>query len=525
MTIRTRSPDTEYQLLDEPLFGVEDEAGWQHRLTLPGLLARLSSGAHAEFGALQAHQQHAWHSFLVQLAALALVRSDSPESIQRSEEEWRALLVQAAEADGGGEEAFALVVPDLRRPAFLQPPIPSGELGELKSEHEAPSEELDVLITSKNHDVKVHTVTSPTPEHWVFALVMLQTMQGFLGAGNYGIARMNGGFSSRPCFSYSPDLGSAPRFVRDLTVLLGAREHLLEQVDRRKKLLGLTWCAPWDGTTSLALPSLDPFFIEICRRVRLVSRGERIVAYRGSSKAARIDGKEAHGNTGDPWTPVDVKEGASLTLPEAGFHYERVRDLLFGDWKLGAAGELRPADGKQPWLVAQALVRGQGKTGGYHERWLEVPAKATRFFLDREARKGLATRAMGWTGFVKDMRLKVLKPAVLSFLQGGPDKLDFRDERADPTVARLDARVDREFFRLLFEHADEASEGADAAFQGWLFDAAREELERAFTSLPTSSARRARGIASAERAFFGAAKKNLPLRKTAAGTEPQGEST
>ncbi len=75
--------------------------------------------------AVQAHQQHPVHAFLVQLAALALARADEAR-IAHGEAAWRALLLEAARADGAGAEAFTLVVEDLGKPAFLQPPVPEG---------------------------------------------------------------------------------------------------------------------------------------------------------------------------------------------------------------------------------------------------------------------------------------------------------------------------------------------------------------------------------------------------------------
>src|SRR5690606_28027650 len=125
-------------------------------------------------------------------------------------------------------------------------------------------------ITAKNHDVKIDRIDRPTVEHWIFALITLQTMQGFLGAGNYGIARMNGGFSSRPCVTYASGLSEAERFRRDVRILLEQRDALIEDYGfAQRGELGLIWCKPWDGTTSLAFDELDPFFIEICRRIRL----------------------------------------------------------------------------------------------------------------------------------------------------------------------------------------------------------------------------------------------------------------
>lgn len=63
-----------YNLLDEPLLGVEDATGRQKKVTLPGLLTRLSAGGAVALTAVQAHQQHPVHAFLVQLGAIAMNR-------------------------------------------------------------------------------------------------------------------------------------------------------------------------------------------------------------------------------------------------------------------------------------------------------------------------------------------------------------------------------------------------------------------------------------------------------------------
>lgn len=498
-----------YNLLDEPLLGVEDLEGHRTKVTLPGLLARLSRGVPTALTATQAHQQHPVHAFLVQLAALALARAGKSE-IAHDEPSWRALLLDAAQKDGAGIEAFTLIVRDLTKPAFLQPPVPEGALDGLKNEHARPSAELDVLITSKNHDVKVDRLGKPGVEHWVFALLTLQTMQGFLGAGNYGIARMNGGFASRPCVAFASREESSARFVRDVQALLGARSDLLRTFGSKRQL-GLVWCAPWDGTTSLGFSDLDPFFIEICRRVRLtIATDGTILAHRGPSKAARIDAKESAGNTGDAWTPVARKDGKALTMPEAGFHYTRVQDLLFGEWEHGAAGKPDRKGGDRLW-VGQVLVRGQGKTGGYHERWLPVPSGVRRIFAQPDARERLGKQSQEWVRFAADTRLKILKPALLTLLQGAPEKLKFEDDRADPFLAHFDAAVDDVFFQLLFSQAEAPPQEGDAAFQKELFRLAKAELESALGSLPVPSARRWRAEAKANDVLRGAAHNHLKL--------------
>lgn len=494
-----------HSLLDEPLLSVEDDEGRRSGVTLPGLFARLSRGESVELTAIQAHQQHAWHAFTVQLAAIALTRARRTVEEVSEEAAWRALLVEAATKDGGGPEAFSLVVSDLSKPAFMQPPVPGGLLAGLKNQHEKPSSELDVLITSKNHDVKMDRIARPTVEHWTFSLVTLQTMQGFLGAGNYGIARMNGGFASRPCVAYAPDLLASSRFIHDVRLLLEARTALIDRGFAQNGL-GLVWCAPWDGSTSLQLANLDPFFIEICRRVRLVAANERIVAHRGSSKAARIDASQLTGNTGDPWTPVSRKDSKALTVSDSGFTFDRVQDLMFGDWAPPAAGDPDRAAGR--YWVGQVLVRGQGKTGGYHERWVPIPGKARSFLAKLDSRATLGKRAQDWVSFAKIARLNILKPALLNLLQGGPEKLKFDDDRGEPFLAHLNQAIDAVFFPMLFESAGQVAEEANLAFGRKLLELARAELDRATSAVPMSSARRYRAISYAYRSFWGAARNN-----------------
>jgi len=504
------SPDPVlYNLLDEALLGAEDDVGHREKLTLPGLIARLSQGAPTALTGVQAHQQHAVHAFLVQLSAIALSRDGTAE-LAHDEPGWRKLLVAAAKKDGAGPESFALVVPDLAKPAFLQPPVPEGNLNALKSEHARPSSELDVLITSKNHDVKIDRIERPGPEHWVFALISLQTMQGFLGAGNYGIARMNGGFASRPCVGFASGNGLSERFSRDTEAVLAARDALIrEHGFAQKSELGLIWCAPWNGTTSLAFRELDPFFIEVCRRIRLTNGADgSLIARRGSSKAARVDSKASTGNTGDPWTPVS-HDGKALTMPEAGFGYDRVQQLLFEEeFHSGVAGA--PREGDRFWL-GQVLVRGQGKTGGYHERWIPIPPKARRLFSKSSERSRLGERSRAWVERARVARLKILRPALLTLLQGSPEKLDFEDGRVDSYLRRLDVAIDLEFFPLLFEHADAPSEVADEVFEKRLFKLAEEQFLSARDSLPVPSARRWRAEAKSSAVLVGAAHNNFKL--------------
>lgn len=187
--------------------------------SLPGLMAEMARGEVAGFPALRPYQRPAWHMFLVQLATLALdarERSDLPEA----EVDWGDAL-RALTPAHPDDAPWHLVVEDRAKPAFLQPPDPGG----LKWSAVPTPDALDMLITARNHDLKARIAQEAAPQDWIFALVSVQTMEGFGGAGNYGIARMNGGSSSRVMLSLAPvaDASSAPNPSHWWALAVGTR--------------------------------------------------------------------------------------------------------------------------------------------------------------------------------------------------------------------------------------------------------------------------------------------------------------
>ena len=178
--------------------------------------------------------------FRVQLAALAL-RADGRAEPLEDEATWAALL--RGLTPELGDDPWRLVVEDRGRPAFLQPPDPGG----LKWEPVPTPDALDLLVTARNHDVKAAIARDAGPEDWAYALASLQTSEGFGGRNNYGIARMNGGSSSRPMLGFAPaGAGGAPDpsswWRRDLGLLL--RRQNTETILTRGGP-ALLWCLPW----------------------------------------------------------------------------------------------------------------------------------------------------------------------------------------------------------------------------------------------------------------------------------------
>ena len=496
---------TEFNILSEPLIRVAELNGKTRELSLASVLAALQADETIEFCGLRAHQSHAWHAFLCQVAAAALHRAAADPKQESSPERWREMLLDLTE---GEAEPWCLIVDDLSRPAFFQPPVPEGSLAEFKNSSEQP-DLIDLLVTSKNHDIKRRRAVSAAPEHWAFALVSLQTSDGFGGRSNYGVVRMNGGYGSRSCITVARSDGWATRFQRDVAVLLESRSSLVED-GRYRDLNGhlLLWTLPWDGKASLALDECDPHFVEICRRVRLIERKECIVARYTGTQSARIAPGETKGNVGDPWVPIRREDGAALT--PKNLSYNTVQNVMFGsDFQPSIASGIRPEDGDAPLLIAKTLVRGQGGTEGYHERAIPCSPRIRRMLADPDGRGALGTLARQRVEMVGIARRKILKPALAALLQGGPDRLNFDDERADRLAQDLDPLVDEVFFSSLFDDVGRDPGDAKRAWGERLLTFGRQILDEAIRGTPIPEMRRLRAISAAEAIFYGSARKNF----------------
>ena len=492
-------------ILNDPLICLTTPSGTR-QASLPEVYARLTADEVEAFPALRPHQRHAWHAFLVQLGAMAMHRGEV-NNPPADAAEWEG-LIRGLTADFPDDEPWQLVVEDITKPAFMQPPARSADkLPEYKAVVATP-DELDMLVTSKNHDLKAAVAAEAAMDDWMCALVTLQTMEGFGGAGNYGISRMNGGLGSRPAFSLAPQGGIGAHVRRDILALLS-------NYPTDGGANGLLWTLPWDGTSAERLlpNNLASFYIEVCRRIRLCSDESGLVyGIRTSSKAARIEGKDLKGRTADPWTPYNPnRDGLPLTLSGGGFTYKRVKEYLF-DWQ--QSDLLKPTPDEQRsdetmQLVARAVVRGQGKTEGYHERIIPIRSKARNAMLRRDSTEdlgGIAQKRIDRIGIVQ----RILSHAIQVFAaRGDSDKVSPEHRRlASPWLNRLDEIVDARFFDDLqteFE-ADDTAE-RERIHNDWLQDFvlsnARNILHAAADSLPCPAIHRYRARVNAEGLFEG----------------------
>lgn len=499
---------THHDVLRESLLTVsfDDEPGRREPATLPQVLAWLSDDRSISFAALQRHQHHPWHTFLVQLGAIALDHAELATPPTRADA-WEQLLLALTD---GAREPWCLVVDALDKPALLQPPVPEGRVDVLKNEI-LTADALDILLTARNFDVKAQKAEGAGPEHWLFALVAKQTFEGYSGKDNHGVLRMNGGAGSRPCVALAPSPRWADRFRRDIAVWLDRRPALIESYGYDPTGPALLWTVPWDGQHSLSPRSLHPFFIEVCRRIRLQRDGQALRARAGTSSSQRVDKTGVNGDTGDIWTPIQAKKDgrAALTLASTGFTYRKLHELLFGDWEQPAARALRPEDGDTPVLIAMALVRGQGKTEGYHERRIPIPGKARRFFASTTDDQRLAVRSKAQVERASEADRIVLKPALCTLLQGTGD-LDFRDDRARPWLARLNERIDDHFFTELFDAAPLDADEARVRWDRLLVTLLQQTFEEALGEIPMPTAHHYRTRAAAEARLRAALRKTFP---------------
>ena len=322
--------------------------------------------------------------FLVQLGALALWKSDNL-SPQDDSEFWCNALRNLTQ-DFPKDEPWDLTANNWEKPAFLQPPDPECNQWENNFipkgwKKVITPDEIDMIVTSKNHDLKKAVAFVNMPEDWIYALVSLQTCEGYGGKNNYGIARMNKGKSSRPLLGLVPShlnsmsINSSLWWKRDINQLMSWRKKDNSAVENNASDYDLLWCLPWVENEQLDFQSLDPWFIEVCRRIRLVKHDGKIIGFRGSSKKSRIDSDNLKGNTGDPWAPVEKKDGKNFTLSSNDFNYKKLNELLFsGDYKMPYLAERGENENGDMILIAEAFSRGE-KTEGFKSRLVHIPKK------------------------------------------------------------------------------------------------------------------------------------------------------
>ena len=431
--------------------------------------------------------------FLVQLGALAAWKAEFAV-LPRLTEPWTDAL-RGLTPGFAGDAPWKLVAPEGDLPGFLQAPDPGG----LQWKEVVTPDELDVLNTARNHDVKRGINREPSLEDWVLALVSLQTMAGYAGSGQYGIARMNGGHGSRCLVGLAPGsagdvtLNASLWWGRDVRRLLTERTGGLEASRGTVGGAALLWCLGWEEEDQVEVETLDPWFIEICRRVRLDCDEGRIIAWTSSSKATRIAVKGLKGDVGDPWAPIHKKERKSFTIGGGQFDHARLCEFLYsGEWELPVlARHGRDEVGKDMVLVAEALSRGKGRTDGFKSRVMPVPdggagsESATAAAREQLEEARVFQQALGYALAVAAAR-------------GDWNAVeDNHFARSVPAVNRLNQTLDRVFFEYLWRRLED--EDGRIEFLEFLWEAVLTELEVGLLELSRGGNGKEKGHARARR--------------------------
>lgn len=384
--------------------------------------AALSLGMVDHLTALRPHQSEIWHVFSVQVAVLAIERSGL-ESAPTDAAEWRRILHALTPAWPKGEP-WNLVVEDASHPALLQPAISPSEFKKNLTSYTP--DQLDVLVSGRNHEIKSRIIDAPQDDDWLFALLTLQTSEGSMGGGAKAVSRINGGFASRTTMRFVPPGGMSASFLRDVGVLLRIRAG-----SPPPSTPVILWAEPWKGTPEVAFQAgiLDPLYVEICRRVRLVDAGNGIQAQCTSPARSALVTSD-NGVTSCPWTPIVLSDKGSKSFSPGPVNDYRVPATLLDRARtqrplLAEAHAGDPAGGE---IRIQGLRRGQGATERLDVYRVPLPngdAIAAMALLDEIMPAQAADYAKAWT---------ITRTALMSARQGAPDRIRF-DDAASSTWA------------------------------------------------------------------------------------------
>ena len=455
MHLNSFEESMDYNLLEVGVVDVSYQGDVQ-RLSLPEVYAALSKDEVDDFVEIRPYQRHFWHATLCQIGAIAMVNAGVVE-VPSSPEIWREMLRDLTSDAFPEDEPWCLCVSDLTKPAFMQPGATSRDKESDYKTHVDTPDELDLLQASKWHDVKDKSIQHATPGHWLYALVARQTGGGFDGNRLYGISRMNGGLGNRHGFSMTPSMRYGPHVSRDMKIL--ARHHRGEAVGKHL----LLWLEAWDGTSGEAIvlgrhvpQSQWPLYVDISRRIRLHVDGRgNIRGRRATSRTERTNAKSLKGLTQDPWAVT--RPDRVVTVASAGFDYRQITSYLDSEectLPLLAKHD-RSVDGDAPmYWVARTLVRGQGKTEGYHEKVILLHPKFVRTFIGNRVQLGqIAKDRVKIIGDVQS----ILSHAVKTYLQGGDDKGKTKPEHKGIVGAssqRLVQAMDVSFWAHLQDELD-----------------------------------------------------------------------
>ena len=434
-------------------------------MNLPTLLTLAVDSQIYDLPLLRSHQMQAWHCLLAQLAATALGATEIYD-LPTTPPGWRQALLNITQ----GLDSWDLVGERPDQPAFLQPPV-TDEAGLRKikdkgrSEYRTP-DGLDLIYSSKAHDVKPDIDLEGDPASWLYALVDLQTAQFYSGNALYGVSRMRTGQSSRPFISLTPSLDFGTHLTRDIRALL---EH--PDLTGPSGRPTAVWELPWTGKKEETLDpeELAPLYVDTCRRVRLIYQKGKILAVYATSESPRVTPGL---DTGDPWAPMDPKRGKPMDLQEGGFTWRQMCNYISGkrwQWStLMHPSQEELASPKTSYIIARSFSRSQGKMHNHYQYIIPLSKETMEKIARPEGKEEFQEEIKQWLAGTQQI-INQMRRSMTS--QGYTNQ---KNERQKFVAAALDPWIEERFWTRM--------QGGD--LPGWQRELAEEIRKTLRTVLP-----------------------------------------
>ena len=428
--------------------------------SLSDILAAHASHERVALPALRAHQQHAWHTFLCHLAVLSLETAGLDTMPTRSDR-WTA-IIQNLTPDQHWPHCWEMFVPDLTKPAFMQPPIgPFGNAGDYKRVYQTP-DSADILPSKANHEIKTDTALLNRPDDWIMALISMQTQIGYDGSKNYGIARMKGGLGNRPCVTLLPAGFDESTVARDVHAILRAQHDQPERWSADEHKVKLLWTMPWDGQEEEYVEEQDlhPLFIDSPRRIRIdISDDGSIRALQALSEQRHVLDTDQDGFLADPWCPMNVEKRASHSPSDNGTTWRQVVQFLTEPdvWEPPILMNPTPdeLERQQPLqILTRNVTRGLGKTFGYHEHRYDVGPNTVRLMLKRPPDADAVKTASARLRVVTNMTTHLREALQILQHHGSAEPKEYRNKRSRTLATPWTDFFNQQIGELFFQHLE-----------------------------------------------------------------------
>lgn len=362
-----------HSVLTDPTFTVAFKSGDEQKCSLAQVYAEALNDSIQSFVHLQTFQVQGWHTFLAQLAAMAI--DQHGDEIPETAAAWEELLLQM-----GPPEMWNVETEDLSKPAFCQAPVPDPSV--IAPKREADVWQNNILVQTKSHKNKSSVLHNPNQEHYLYWAVNTQQSSKFSGRGSASTSRMNGGFSSRSFLGVTPSLSFGAWVMHDVQALMNAQSDVAYEysfVDTRGKTLAyspedcLLWLTP-QPEEPRHYTECHPYYLDAPRRLRQVDgTWYQFIAANSNGTTA-----SENGITGDPWAPRQADGALSASANTKG--YKQLAEILTSeDWVRPAVFTSTEVEG---YVVLRVTTGGQGKREHLIERIIPYSFDASKSVSD-----------------------------------------------------------------------------------------------------------------------------------------------